>query len=315
MAAFGRNRNKLLAITGLLLLCLLWAVDSVRADLFPSAVAHALPRFERQALQFGLLAIGAAVFASVRKAMRPHGRMLGECTLVGLGLFVVPALLLHVSREWISDLPRVALFSLAPVFAVVFEPHIGRGLEMSRSAMMAALVAVVGTLCVFPVDVPGSVAAGGAFCAVIAAAAFVAAANCRAVFLATELPGQSLAPMITITSGAAAAGFALVSAITEHAIWSWNVLRPELAWTAAIEWPALLLLFWLMRRMSAVRMTTRFLIAPLITNLVGLIVLRPTVSLRAGLGLLFVAIGAGWLLLASENEPQQDSETQMLHLG
>jgi drug/metabolite transporter (DMT)-like permease len=64
----------------------------------------------------------------------------------------------------------------------------------------------------------------------------------------------------------------------------------------------LLLLFWLMRRMSAVPMTTRFLLAPLIANIVSLLLLRPTVSLRAGLGLLLIAAGAGWLLFRPESE-------------
>ena len=57
--------------------------------------------------------------------------------------------------------------------------------------------------------------------------------------------------------------------------------RSSRNWTAAVELPALVLLFWLMRRMSAVRMTTRFVVTPLIVNMVGPIVLRPSMR-RAG---------------------------------
>jgi drug/metabolite transporter (DMT)-like permease len=43
-------------------------------------------------------------------------------------------------------------------------------------------------------------------------------------------------------------------------------------------------------------------LAPLIANIVSLLLLRPTVSLRAGLGLLLIAAGAGWLLFRPESE-------------
>ena len=303
-----------MTLGGFLLLCLLWAADSLRADLF-SPAADALPPLERQALQFAVPAIAATLTAVLRKAGWPRGRQLVQCILASLGLFVVPALLVHFSREWISELTRVALFSLVPVFALIFEPYIGRGSEaLSESRLVAALVAMAGTLCVFPVEMPGSIASGGAFCAVIAAAACIGAANSGAVVLAADLPGGSLAAMAAIMCGAGAAGFALASAVTEHAIWSWNVAGPGLVWSAAVEWPSLLLLFWLMHRMSAVQMTTRFLLAPLIANLISLILLRPTVNLRAALGLLLIASGTGWLLFKRESEEEHDSVPPALHL-
>jgi drug/metabolite transporter (DMT)-like permease len=312
---FARKRGKTLTLGGFLLLCLLWAAGSLRADLF-SLTTNVLPPLDLQALQFALLAMAAALVAVLRKADWPRSRQIAQCLLAGLGLFVVPALLVHFSRGWISELSRVALFSLVPVFAVVFEPYIGRSSETpSEKRLMAALVAVVGTLCVFPVDVPGSIATGGAFCAVIVAAACVAAANLGAVFIATDLRGRSLAPMVAIMCGVAAVSFALASTVTGNAIWSWHAFRTELAWSAAVEWPALLLLFWLMRRMSAVRMTTRFLLAPLIANLIGLLLLRPTVNLRAALGLLLITSGTGWLLFKRESEEERDDDIPpALHL-
>jgi drug/metabolite transporter (DMT)-like permease len=53
--------------------------------------------------------------------------------------------------------------------------------------------------------------------------------------------------------------------------------------------PGLLLLFWLMRRISAARMTTRFVLAALLTALFGVILFRPEVSLRAVLGFVLIA--------------------------
>ncbi len=300
-------------MAGFLLLCLLWASDSLRGDLLAPSAGFPLPALERQALQYGLLAAGAAAFALARGAQWPPRRRALEWMAAGAGLFLAPALLVHFSRGWISEFTRVALFSLVPVFAVVLEPHLGRGEPMlTGNRLLAALTAVAGTLCVFPVDIPGSIAAGSGWCAAIVAAVCAAAANCRAVMLAEEAAAPSLAPAIALGCGSAATGFALVSVLTEHA--AWNVSGLEAIWTAAVTWPALLLLFWLMRRMSAVRMTTRFVVAPLIANLAGLALLRPTVSLRAGAGLLIVAIGAAWLLSARAGKPWNEDTPQALDL-
>jgi hypothetical protein len=57
---------------------------------------------------------------------------------------------------------------------------------------------------------------------------------------------------------------------------------------------------------------TRFLLAPLMANLIGLLVLRPAVSLRDGLGLVLVSLGAGWLLFAREVEPETNGSTLKL---
>ena len=76
------------------------------------------------------------------------------------------------------------------------------------------------------------------------------------------------------------------------------------AW-ATPDLVALALLFWLMQRMSAVRMATRFLIAPLLTNLIGIALLRPGVHRRGWTGLLLIAIGSAWLLFAPKDEPDR----------
>ena len=302
------------AVAGLLVLCFLGSLGSLRTDLLPNVTPNLLPPLERQVVPFGLLALASTLFAWVRGTEWPRGRQVLDWVLVGLGLFVVPALLIAFSKVWVTDLTRVALFSLAPVFAVVLEPYIGSGNgKQARGGLLATLVAVGGTLCIFPVDLPHSIMAGSAFCAVILAAVCVTAANCRAVMTATESAGNSSMPMAAIAGATAAVGLAAASALTERGSWKWVGLTPELAWTAAVELPALLLLFWLMRRMSAVRMMTRFLLAPLIAILIGMALLRPTVGLRTWIGLLLVAAGAGWLVFAREDEPEASTLPLQLH--
>lgn len=306
-------RIKVTPAAGLLFLCFLWSLASLRSDLVPNLLPNLLPPIERQALPFVLLALSGALFSFLRGAEWPQPRRFRGAVLIGLGLFVVPAVAIYWAEQYISDLTIVALFSLTSVFAVVQEPYIGRGDTLEpRGSLLAALAAVVGTLCVIPAGSPDSIRAGSAFCAVILAAACVAAANCLAVAVAAESTGKSLAPLTAIAAMTAVAGLVVLSALTERAVWHWHALALELAWSAAAELPGLLLLFWLMRRMSAARMTTRFVLTPLMASLIGLALLRPTVSLRAGVGLLLMATGAGWLLFAPQDNPEPG--TSPLHL-
>ncbi len=308
LSRLGRAKADAAGVAGLLLLCFLGSLGSLRSDLLPHLAVERLPPLERQVAPFALLAVVAALLAVRRGAECPRGRQVLDSMVAGLGLFAVPAGLIAFSKGWIADLTRVALFSLAPVFAVVLEPYIGRGTgQQARGGLIAALAAVVGTLCVFPVETPRSMAAGSALCAVILAAACVAAANCRAVAVANESAGNSTMAMAAIAGATAAAGLAAASALMERGAWRWDAPAPELAWSAAVELPGLLLLFWLMRRLSAVRMMTRFVLTPIFAILISMALLRPTVGPLTWLGLLLVAGGAGWLLFAREEEPEAGS--------
>lgn len=324
MAGAGlRNwRKQAGPVAALLLLCLLWSLSSLRSDLLPqlATATNPQPQFERQALPLGLLALAGTVLMLARRRKWPRGQQIWRCVAIGLGLFVVPTVLVYFARNWVADSARVVLFSLAPVFAVVIEPYFGRlsGSQI-KGGLMAAIVAVVGTLLVFPIDLPQSVEAGFAFCAVVLAAACAASANCWAVRVACELTGGSIAPFAAIAGAGSSIAFLAVSLLANHRLlWNWNAggrgIAWSAAWSAAVELSGLLLLFWLMRRMFAARMMTRFLLAPLIANLIGLLVLRPAVSLRDGLGLALVAMGAGWLLFARVEGPETNGSTLKLYI-
>ena len=81
-------------------------------------------------------------------------------------------------------------------------------------------------------------------------------------------------------------------------------------WTA-LDLASLALLFWLMPRMNAVQMTTRFLIAPLVANLISLALLRPHVDVQSWIGLLLIAAGSVGLLIA----PADRDESGLFTLG
>jgi drug/metabolite transporter (DMT)-like permease len=264
-------------------------------------------------MHLALLALVACVVALTRRAPWPRARQIWEPILIGLGLFVAPAVSSNLSKDSIPDLTRVAIFSLTPVFAVAFEPHLGRLTEsQSKKGLLAALGCVLGTLGVFPLEIPRTLEGAASFSVLILGVVCVAAANCWAVRFVSDLPGKAGASVAALAGISAATGLAIGSALSERGVWNRTAVGQEFGWSVVVAMPALLLLFWLMRRMSAVRMTTRFVVTPLIVNVVGLILLRPSVNLRAGLGLALIAIGAGWLLAAVEDE--SDESTSLLNL-
>jgi drug/metabolite transporter (DMT)-like permease len=65
------------------------------------------------------------------------------------------------------------------------------------------------------------------------------------------------------------------------------------------------LLVWLLPQISATRMTTRFILAPLLTVLLGIVLEQPGITARIVLGVILMAAGALWLLLASDEDADE----------
>jgi drug/metabolite transporter (DMT)-like permease len=301
-------RNRAASAGVLLLLSLLWASSVWKSELTPGLVPGPIPRYERQALPFLVLALVATPIALRPKRKRPRRSQVWKSILVGLGLFVLPGWLVFLSNGWVPQLARTALFTLVPVFTLVFEPHIGDPSGApSRGGLAAALAAIAGTLLVFPVTIPATLEVAGAYLALILAAACIAAANCLGVAIATPLRREStfpIAAMAAIAGTTAAITQAAASALMEEPILKWETVAPELFWSAVIEAPALMLLFWLMPRLSATKMATRYVLAPLLAILIGAELLRSAqdLHLRTWLGLALMALGSAWLLFAPESE-------------
>ena len=292
-----KTQRKLTPVVLLLVLCLLWAAATLRSDLFPRTT----PRIElspmiREAVILGIFAVLATLAALTRKSRKPQAGTLKNSIFAGLGLFVLPLLFTEFGRTAVDDSTRIALFSLTPLFAVIFAPHIGDDIDTGqRGGFAAAMIAVAGSALVFPMEIPNSAASFLAFCGVIASAASIAAANCLAVSECQNVHNSPLS--FAITSAGAASLCLGALGMGFHANTADSL--PLDTWNA-LDLFALGLLFWLMARMSAVRMTTRFLIAPLLANLVGLSILRPHVSWPSWLGLLMIASASGWLLFAPD---------------
>ena len=305
-------KTKAAATSALLLLCLLWASASLRSDLLPGSASAANSfSFSSQAILLAIFGVAAGAAAIVSKVQWPRGRTLGLSILVGFALFVLPAVLVAIARGSIDDSTRLALFSLVPIFTVILSPHLGSAsISQPRGGLAAGLVAVAGTLLVFPIELPQTLAAVSAFAGIVAATASVAAANCIAVRLVTASSASYAFSFAAVVTGSAALILGPLAVFVESHASPASLFTPWLV----LDLLALALLFWLMRHMTAVRMTTRFLVAPLLVNLIGLAFLRPGVQLRGWLGLSLIALGSGWLLLAPEDEPERAGSSLSINL-
>jgi drug/metabolite transporter (DMT)-like permease len=301
----SKEKARAAPLAALLLLSLLWAGSALRIDLLPNLFPVQLPHLESELFPLLCFALATALIAVIRRGKLPDGRTIRQAIVIGMGLFAVPALLVSLAAGGLPSPARTALFTLVPVFAVVFAPYIGaRPATHAPGSLPAALLAVAAALLVFPVAMPDSAQTALAFVATVLAASSIAAANCYAV-AATMQTGESSQQLIPIAAGSAAIVLASATILIEHPIWSLPTLAPELLWSTVIDAPALLSLFWLMPRLSAPRMATRYLLAPVLAIVMGVLLLQSLreVRPRTWLGLALMAAGAAWLLLAPASEP------------
>lgn len=294
-----------------LLLGLLASMTTLRADLFPDLLSDLLPPLHRQVLALGICCVLATIAALVSRSSWPRGRMLRSAILVGFGLFVVPAFLSQWASGAISPVTRAAILPLASLFAVVFEPHLSAlSTGQSRSALLAAIAASAGTLLVLPITLPESLEASLAWLGMGLAAASIGAGSCigfgiTALAYDSETPRKrdlSMASFAAVASGTGFLGLGLVFALTDpHAV-PWQALPSTVLWTSATEVPALGLLFCLMPRLSAPRMTTRFTLALLFPVFAGALLLGSRLSPRDWGGVAMMIAGTAYLLLAPEEQ-------------
>ena len=294
-----QGKGRLGSLAGLAGLCMLWALSVLRGELFPNLflVSARLPVFASQAFVLGLFGVVALLLAGRNRAAQKPRIQLLRGLWISCGLFLIPGIAVAGSRPFVPEFSRVALLSLVPVFAVVLDPYLGtREGSGSRWGLAAAVTAVAGTLCVFPLEVPVSMGAAAGFAAVVVAAFSIAAANCRLVCVANAIETGTLWRVAAIAALTGAMGFAIATAIFERPFEVSARMMPDLIWNAVVDVPALFLLFWLTKRMSAPQMTARYLLAPLLANLLELAVFQPRAGLRAGIGLLLIAAGAVGIL-------------------
>lgn len=305
-------RASLSPIAGLLLLSVLWAFAWLLPDLFPASGGRRISVPMGETIFFVVMAALSSFVAVARRREFSKGRSFWAWCAIGIALFVMPAIAAAFARDWISDFDQVGIFCLTPIFAAVLEPYLtDNPTRTGKAALAGGLVAFAGVLCLFPIDVPGSFRAAAALAVCLVAAFGIAAANCLAVRLASVTAGESMLPAAAQAAGASAICFAAITAVSREASWASVALSVYLPRLVLIDIPAFLLLFWLMSRMGATRMSTRFLLAPLFASLVSLALEATLPPSRALIGLALLTGGAGWLIFA----PVEDQRDELISLS
>lgn len=303
-------RAGLSAPVGLLLLSALWALDWLLPDLFPGSVENVFSLPLRQAILFSAFTAIATSLVIVRGQKFLRGSLAWKSAWVGVGFFVIPTGGVAFAQHWTSSLDGAAVLCLTPLFAVVLDPYLQdcpprRG----RGSLAGALIAVAGILFLIPLETPSSFRQGVALIVLVGTSFTIAATNCVAVRLARAAGEGSAIPIAAQAGGASALCFALAASFAQSGTWGSNAVQLYLLRLFVIDLPGLFLLFWLIARMSASRMTARFLLAPLLASLAGLTLERILPPPRAWLGIVLLAGGSAWLVLAPA-----ESETEELNM-
>ncbi len=299
----GRGRRRDLGL--LLLLSLLLGLGWLRNDLLRTTLPRLLPGREARTLPLVLLAVAAGSAALVRRDRWPRGKRLLWALAIGPGLFLVPAWLAR-SATSISAVSGFAVGALVPVFVVLFEPWVGGREEYRKGAFLASLVAVGGALLAVPISVPGELGGVKDYLLLVAGMAVMGVTNCvaaRELFAAGGEGGSAAAPVAAIAGAVCAAGFAVADGDAGRWVVGWSLVWPELAWSAVVELPALLLLFYLFQRMSAVRLSARYVLSLWIPLVVVAVATRAALGVGSWIGLGLMGLGGLMLTFGGEEEP------------
>ncbi len=286
------------------------AAPTLRADLFPNLFADMLHPLLRDSLCLGLFALVATTFSVIMKARRPPRKLFVAAVLFGLSLFALPTLVGAFTGN-VAPITRAALLTLTPLFALVFEPYLDDlAPPPPPAALIACLTAIAGTFLVLPLVLPATAQVAISWIALALTTSAMAAASCIAY--RAFAPGHSpsllqVAPFAAVACASAFVPLVGLAGLTSKPSWNRQALISTLAWAAFVELPSLFLLFWLLPRLSASRLTTRFNLALLFPILIGAPLLGAHLTLLDWTGVALLALGTAWLALAPANPPDSHS--------
>ncbi len=279
---------------GFLLLCLLrastWIIPS-GTDLFPAA--------EQQALLYGVAGIGALLFAGRGLSSRLVPAWVGLAA-ASVGLFGLPVVLVGWARGGVTETGISALFASIPAVVAITMANGSEG--TGRMFLAPALVAFGGALLLLPVGLSGSLLGYLKLAGVILAILLVGISSVQMFRLLHPVAYLDAVVVVGISN----ALFLMIFSLANGSfVWRWNQLAPIVSVASLIDLIEMALLIWLLRKMSPIRLSTRYLATPLLTVVEGYVVLQPQLTARLLVGTALLTAGAAWILFARmrENEP------------
>ena len=250
----------------------------------------------RQACFYGVVGLVAWVLSYRQLWARWKRRELLWLQLAGVSvlLFGLPAVLGEWARDGISDISRAAFFALVPFVVVVVA--MGRESESGvRRFFAPALAGFGGALFLLPFSFPVSVRGRTMFGVLLLAIVLVGFAS-EGIYRLLRGFGMIEALAVVCLSNTV---FLVACHIADlPSVESWSGALSLISLHSLYSLAELLLLVWLLREMSPVRLAVRYLAVPLFTVLEGFAFLRPALTVRMGVGLALLVGGAGFLLLS-----------------
>ena len=240
--------------------------------------------------------------AGLLVGMRTGWQQLTRGTVVrvaaaGVALFVLPGVVGQFTAGAVSESTTVALFCAVPLLMViggaVFGDRAGWGL------FMPSLAGLSGALLIFPVQVPGSLRRAVGITIVLGCCVIVAVAGVWMFRLIRGVGVAQVVAIIGITGAVVLGGYGLGVGWPKL---SGAVVGVEALRCVVFDLPVVWMTVWLMREVSPVRLSARFLIAPVVTWLEAYAMVRGPVELRSAAALLLMVIGAGMLLVKDESD-------------
>lgn len=258
-------------IAALLLLCFLWGMEWLRELLVLPATSSTL----RMAITCTLAALLYVLFPSERGISR-------RGIASAIGLFAIPLLLQQAAH--LSGYTSAALWAIAPVLIVVVCGARSTGLR--QEMLITALTGVAGTLLILPFQFPASPSDGFHWLILLTGIASAAVAS----VMAPEAAGFR-------TTGLLCAAVPLWIATVARG--SVSLSLPELLWIGCIDLPGMLLLLWLLKRMTPEALSTRYLLPMAITILTSWVALHQQMTIRFAGGVVLLLASSAALILLS----------------
>ena len=218
-------------------------------------------------------------------------------------MVALPTVAVVGADEHVSPLTETLVFALVPAMVVFFtsQSAAGFGVRESPLRLLApALAGVGGAALLLPFSLPASSAGQAWLMALLVTAATSAWAAIR---LHRQLAGV---PVLRAAAVLSAAIFLLSAPFSfgraGRSPWSAPALRFELLHSLFFDGPLTFLTAWLLRELSPIAFSSRYLLGIAVTIVEGYLLLRPETNWTTGLGLLLLLSSGAWLLVAGSRE-------------
>ncbi len=283
-------------------LCLLSGSGWLLGEWHPETISGPFP----VALRSGLLAMLFWVVDRRRHSNQQRLPVGVQASLFAWFVLMValPTLAVVHAGQYLSPLTETLVFTLSPVLMVFFVSQSSAGFGVTESPLRLlapALGGVAGAALLLPFHLPSTTAGRAWLMALLVTSAVSAWAAIR---LHQRLAGITVLPAAMLFS----ASIFLLSAplsfgrAAQLASWSASALKLEGLHSLLFDCPVTLLTVWLLRELSPVAFSSRYLLGIALTIVEGYLLLRPDTNWTTGLGLLLLLSSGVWLLVAGSRE-------------